>query len=284
MSQPGAKHIKNNDDAPFELVYWPGIPGRGEFIRLLFEHSGTPYTDAAKNKSSEEAVGAVMALVAGNGDAANPPKFACPVLKHGSLVLSQTPNILLYLAPRLGLAPPLASGPAIYHLNEIVLTLLDGLSNEAHDTHHPLGPSLYYEDQKDEAKRRAKSFTAERLPKYLDYLQRVLDSNASADGPWLNGDRLTYADLVAFQVSVFFPACPFPRGIACSSALGQGLDGTTFAFPNTVARLKESGKYNRVFRLYDAVKEQPNIKAYLASDRRAKYSDGIWRHYSELDD
>jgi glutathione S-transferase len=48
--------------------------------------------------------------------------------------------------------------------------------------------------------------------------------------------------------------------------------------------LKKSGEYDGVFRLYDAVKERPNISKYLQSDRRRKYSDGIWRYYPELEE
>lgn len=51
-----------------------------------------------------------------------------------------------------------------------------------------------------------------------------------------------------------------------------------------MAELKASGKYDDVFKLHEAVKERPNIKKYLESDRRAKYGDGIYRHYPELED
>lgn len=60
--------------------------------------------------------------------------------------------------------------------------------------------SLYYEDQREEALRKSKHYIAERLPKFLGYFQRVLQSKASGDGPWLYAGRLTYADLVLFQV------------------------------------------------------------------------------------
>ncbi|KAK2590075.1 hypothetical protein QQS21_012248 [Conoideocrella luteorostrata] len=256
MAEPNTKRVKTE----YELIYWPKVPGRGEFVRLLFEDAGVPYVDISKSES--EAVPNVLGLMApdNKGDSNNPPSFACPALKHGDLVLSQTPNILLYLAPKLGLAP--TEGNGIYQLNQIVLTILDGLSNEPHETHHPIAASAYYEDQKPEAKKRAKSFIEERLPKYLAYLQRVLDGEASGDGPWLYGGKLTYADLVLFQ----------------------GIDGTQFAFPKSMNKMRASGKYDGVFRLYDAVKERPNIKAYLTSDRRCAYSDGIWRQYPELED
>jgi len=77
---------------------------------------------------------------------------------------------------------------------------LDGLSNEVHDCHHPIAAELYWEQQKEESMRRSKEWVKMRLPKHLGYWQRVLTSNASAQGPWLLGDQFTYADLVLFQV------------------------------------------------------------------------------------
>ena len=187
-------------EPPFELIYWPGLPGRGEFVRLLFEESGVPYKDIAK--TPQEAVAAVKGLIDPEncGDEFNPPILAPPALKHGDLLLNQTSNILMYLAPRLGLLPLDSNG--LFHLNQIVLTILDGLVNELHDTHHPVSVSAYYEDQKPEAKKRAKCFTEERLPKFLTYVQRVLKAPTSGKGPWLYGAKLSYADLVLFQVTL----------------------------------------------------------------------------------
>ncbi|KAM4055725.1 glutathione S-transferase family protein [Hirsutella rhossiliensis] len=257
-----SSQAKAGDDAPYELIYWPGLPGRGELVRVLFEEAGVPYTDSAKG-ARDDAVSAVLGYISpdNEGDANNPPVFAPPILKHGSLVLHQSSNILLYLAPRLGLAPA-PGDPGLLHLNQIVLTILDGLVSEVHETHHPVAVSAVYEDQKPEAKRRSRAFRDERLPKYLGYLQRLLDAKTSGQGPWLYRDQLTYADLVLFQ----------------------SVDGTLYAFPKTMDKLKRSGKYAGVFELYDAVKQRPNIKAYLASDRRAAYSGGIWRCYPELEE
>lgn len=198
MAEPQTKRVKTGDDAPYELIYWPGLPGRGEFVRLLFEESGTSYIDHSTN--ADKVIPRVLELIGEKhvGDDSNPPIFAPPALKHGDLLLHQTPNILLYLAPKLGLAP--AEGDTIFHLNQIVLTLLDGFVAEMHETHHPIATSLYYKDQKPEAKKRAKAYTEERVPKFLAYAQRALDAKTSGDGPWLYGDKLTYADLVLFQV------------------------------------------------------------------------------------
>lgn len=280
MSQPDPKRVKTDDDAPYELIYWPVIPGRGEFVRLVFEEAGVPYSDVAQH--IEKGMNAVKSLTSTDniGDEHNPPALAPPALKHGDLLISQTPNILLYVAPRVGLAPK--EGNGVYHLNEIVLTILDGLVNELHDTHHPIAISLYYEDQKEESKKKSKYFIKERLPKYFKYMQRVLDAKTSGEGPWLYGDSLTYADLVLFQVSdIYTMTVKFFFKLLTTH---QAVDGTKFAFPKSTEALKKSGEYDGVFKLYDAVKERPNISKYLQSDRRRKYSEGIWRYYPELEE
>ncbi|CAI4219091.1 unnamed protein product [Parascedosporium putredinis] len=223
----------------YELIYWPGLPGRGEFVRLVLEEAGVDADNL--------------------GDASNPPPLAPPILRHGDLLISQTPNILLYLASRHNLAP--AQGAGFFHLNGLALTALDGLSNEVHETHHPVSVSDYYENQKEESKRRAADYTKNRLPKFLGYFEKVLRGEKSGDGPWLYGGALTYVDLVLFQ----------------------NIDGLKYAFPNTVGKLEASGEYDNVFKLYQAVKDRPRIKEYLASERRQKYSNGIYRHYPELD-
>jgi len=151
---------------------------------------------------------------------------------------------------------------AEFKVNELVLTALDGLSNEPHDVHHPIATGLYYEDQKEEAKRKAEDYLANRLPKFLGYFERVLSGEASKGGEWLHGGKISVADLVLWQC----------------------LDGVKFAFPNATGRLEKEGNYKKVFELYERVKERPNIKAYLESERRQNYSLGIYRHYPELDE
>lgn len=63
----------------------------------------------------------------------------------------------------------------------------------------------------------------------------------------------------------------------------QLIDGIQFAFPKRSAALEKSGKYAKVFALKQAVAKLPKIKAYLESERRFPYGDGIFRHYPELD-
>lgn len=202
MSAP--KRQKSSKDVPYELIYWPGIPGRGEHVRLALEEGGATYTDTAQ---IEKGIDQVTAQIdEGNvGDDLNPPPFAPPILRHGDLLISQTSNILLYLGPRLGLVPSEDDEEhpdALYKVNALALTALDGLSNEVHDCHHPIASGLYYEDQKEEAKQKSKDFVKTRLPKFLGYFERVLQGKASGEGPWLYGGQLTYADLVLFQVSL----------------------------------------------------------------------------------
>ncbi|CZR64416.1 uncharacterized protein PAC_14314 [Phialocephala subalpina] len=260
-SEPATKRQKSGKDVPYELIYWPGLPGRGEHIRLLLEAAGASYTDSGHLKNGMSVVTSQISP-SNLGDSSNPPPLAPPILKHGDLTISQTPNIVFYLGKRHGLMGEEHDDGAEWKINALVLTALDGLSNEPHDTHHPVATGLYYEDQKPEAKRKAEDYIKNRLPKFLGYFERVLSGEASKGGEWLYGGRLTVADLVLWQC----------------------LDGVRYAFPNATKRLEKEGQYSKVFEHQGRVKELPKIKAYLGSERRQKYGMGIYRHYPELDE
>ncbi len=235
----------------YELYYWPSTPGRGEFVRLALEDGGADYADVARQKGG---MGKMMRLR--DGARVATPSFAPPFLKAGKLVLGQTANILLYLGGQLGLAPANEAGKLWTH--QLQLTIADFV-DEVHDTHHPIASSLYYEDQKREAKRRAADFRKNRVPLYLDYFENVIAKNPARSGT-LVGARITYADLSIFEL----------------------VEGMRYAFPKAFARAARSHK--RVIALRDRVAERPRIKAYLASPRRLPYDQvGIFRHYSELD-
>ena len=235
-----------------ELYYWPTIQGRGEFVRLLLEEAGAEYVDVARAKGG---MAAMMRFLEGDEPGALP--FAPPFVKVGGAVVSQTANILAYLAPRLGLVPDDEALRA--EADQIQLTIADFVG-EVHDTHHPIAGSLYYEDQKKEAKRRAQEFAKERMPKYLGWLEEVLARNAKSEGRWLVGRDLTYVDLSAFQV----------------------VEGLRYAFPNAMARIER--KIPRLVALRDRVAERPRIAAYLKSARRLPFNqEGIFRRYPELD-
>ncbi len=124
---------------PYELYYWPGIPGRGEFVRLALEQAGADYVDVCRVRG--RGVKAMTALM--EDRAVAHPSFAPPFLRDGDVVIGQTANILLYLGGRLGLAPRAEAGRLWTH--QIQLTIAD-CAAEAHDTHHPVSVELYYED------------------------------------------------------------------------------------------------------------------------------------------
>src|SRR5204863_1108803 len=121
------------------------------------------------------------------GDALKTPPFAPPFLRAGALLIAQTANILLYLGPRLRLAPKSEAGRLWVH--QLQLTIADWLV-EVHNVHHPIGGGLYYEEQKRESKRRAADFRKNRLPKYLGYFERVVKQEK----------RVHYAHLSLFQM------------------------------------------------------------------------------------
>ncbi len=241
-------------EIPIELYYWPGIQGRGEFVRLLLEEAGAAYVDVARDR--EDGLLTMMRVLEGEGVEGALP-FAPPYVKVGAVVVSQTANILAYLAPRFGLVPDDEALRA--EANQIQLTLADFV-DEIHDTHHPIAGSLYYEDQKAAAKRRARDFVKERMPKYLGWLEKVLERNRKSGGQWLVGTDCTYVDLSTFQI----------------------VEGLRYAFPNAMHRLEPQTP--RVIALHDRVAARPRIAAYLASKRRQEFNQmGIFRHYPELD-
>ena len=146
-----------------------------------------------------------------NGETVKHPSFAPPFLKAGDLVIAQTANILHYLGPRHGLAPADEAGRL--WTNQLQLTFTDFVK-EIHDTHHPIASALYYEEQREEAKRYTVEFLKVRAPKYLGYFERVLERNG---GKQLAGNALTYADLSLFQV-VDRPALRLPEGDGAAGA------------------------------------------------------------------
>ena len=238
-------------DARYELIYWPFLQGRGEFVRLVLEEAGADYVDLARLPESDGGgVQAVLALRDGAG--ARHAAFAPPYLRAGDLVIGQTAVICDWLGERHGLA---GDGEAARLASrQLLLTVLDAV-DEAHDTHHPVAAGLFYEDQKDAARDAARAFTGERLAQWLAYF----DECASAGG-WLAGDALTVADLALFQL----------------------VEGLEYAFPRAMARVAPDAP--AVLAIRDRVRERPRIAAYLASDRRIPFNeDGIFRHYPELD-
>ncbi|WP_315756548.1 MULTISPECIES: glutathione S-transferase [unclassified Bradyrhizobium] len=231
----------------YELYYWPMIQGRGEYVRLALEEAGAAYRDVAR----EDGIGAMTAMMEEDSDT---PPFAPPFLRAGRRVIGQTANILLFLGGRHGLAPKAEAGQLWVH--QLQLTVTDFVV-EIHDTHHPLGPTLYYEDQRAPARKRTAEFWGERVPKFLGYFEQLLSKSG---GAYVTGRRLTYVDLSLFQI----------------------VAGLRYAFPKRMMAFERN--IPSLVALHDRVASRPNISAYLASERRIAFNeDGIFRHYKALD-
>lgn len=238
----------------YALYYWPGIQGRGEFVRLALEAAEADYVDVARRSGRGMGMPAMTRLLDSASETCLP--FAPPFLKAGDQLIGQTANILLFLGSRHGLAPSDEAGRLWVH--QLQLTVADFV-NEVHDTHHPIASSLYYEDQMAEAEARARDFLKHRVPKFLGYFGKVLAHNPHKSG-CMAGDALTYVDLSIFQV----------------------IEGLRYAFPNAMARIEP--KHPKLTALHDRVARHPPVARYLASDRRIPFNEeGIFRHYAELD-
>ena len=221
----------------YRLYYWPSIQGRGEFVRLALEDAGAAYVDVARRPKGVADMMRVM-------DRRH--VFAPPFLVHGKQVVAQTANILLYLGPRLGLAPRSEAGRLWLHQQS--LTIADWLV-EVHDTHHPIGSGLYYEEQKREARRRAEDFRRNRLPKFLRYFETLERPRG-----------FTYLDLSLFQM----------------------IEGLQYAFPNSMKKM--AAKIPQLLALQERVAQRRRLGEYLRSERRIAFNQqGIFRHYPELD-
>jgi len=236
----------------YELYYWPEIQGRGEFIRLALEDAGADYVDVGR--LPKRGMPAMMRFLE-NPSTEHPP-FAPPFLKAGNLVIAQTANILLYLAPRLGLVPKNEALRLWAH--QLQLTIADWVV-EVHDAHHPISGGLYYEEQKREAKRRAEDFREERLPKFLDYFEQILKGNPKGTD-YLVSKAVSYVDLSMFQM----------------------IAGLRYAFPRALAKLES--KHPRLVALHDQVSARRRLAAYLSSPRRLPFNQqDLFRNYPELD-
>lgn len=239
----------------YRLYYWPDIQGRGEFVRLTLEEAGADYVDVARGDEADGmGLPAMFKLLEEGSGAALP--FAPPILADGELLLWQVANILLHIGSKHGLLP---GDPALRSVaHGLQLTIADFVA-EVHDTHHPIGTSLYYEDQIDAAKERAREFRTQRMRKYLGFFETVVARNPAGSGHAV-GTALSTVDLSLFQI----------------------LEGLRYAFPRASADVAD--RYPHLTALREAVRARPRVAAYLASERRIPFNeDGIFRRYPELD-
>jgi len=237
-------------DNKYHLLYWP-VCGRGEFVRLALEEGAADYVD------NPNGINEILEIFKGELDTGDcPAPLAVPALRYRDLIISQSSNILLFLGPRLGLVPEQEN--AQYFVNQLALTAMD-IANEAHNTHHPVSVNLYYEDQKPEAARAAQDFREARIPKFFNYFNGILKKN-KAGSDWLYGNSLTYADLVLFE----------------------SVHGVLFGFPKAAQKVLDGLPLLKAH--HERVKSRPRVKAYLESERRKPYGEGVFRHYPQHDE
>jgi len=258
---------KRQKTGTYVLHYWDGIPGRGEYIRLVFEYTGTPFDEVKDNST-------LMTRVSDPEIVGIPPNLWPPALEFpDGKWLSQTGVIIDHLSPKFGLAGYAKDDvdldedeKAFLRVKnaQLLFTALD-MVVEVHNVHHPISVNLYYEDQKAEAARAAEQFRTSRIPKFLHHFQSVLETNPAnkdGNGPFLLSNLTTAADLALFQ----------------------NIIGLQYAYPRRLKNLQESGKYDLVFKLYERIYNEPKIAEYLKSNRRQQFSTyGLFRHYPELD-
>jgi glutathione S-transferase len=245
------KSNRGENRMSYELYYWPTIQGRGEFIRLALEDADAKYADIARERGGMDKLFHFL-----ESKSVKRAPYAPPFLKSGKLIIAQTANILLYLGPRLGLAPRGEADRLWAH--QLQLTIAD-LVEEASEVHHPIAGQLYYEQQKKEAKRRAEDFRKRRIPKYLGYFEEAVRRNGKSG--YAVGGRATYVDLSLFQI----------------------IAGLRYAFPRAMKRREK--KLPRLAALHDKIAARPRLAKYLASPRRIPFNEmGIFRHYPQLDD
>jgi glutathione S-transferase len=232
----------------YRLWYWPSIQGRGEFVRLAMEAAHVPYVDCARQQGAKALIENMTAH-----DRRAP--FAPPYLEMPGFTVAQVADILFFLASRHDAIGPETEADGFW-AQQLQLTVTDVVA-EVHNVHHPVALDDYYDGQKEEAARAARGFRENRMPKFLGYFEKAVRNN---DGDWTVGARWSHVDTSLFQL----------------------IEGLRYMFPRRMEAIE--GDYPALIELHHRVAELPGIAAYLKSDRRIAFNtDGIFRHYPELD-
>ena len=220
---------------PYELYYWPGIQGRGEFVRLALEAAGAPYVDVARERGAGRGVKGMTAKL--EGGAPQTP-FAPPFLRDGEIVVSHVANILHYLGPKLGLAP---QGRGRSHFRP---------RPSAHDHRFRRPrfttriirsrPTSISRTRRRRPRRAPQPSFSTACPKYFGYFERVLSDNPAGPAHSV-GDKLTTVDLSLFQVWEGM-AYAFPHAFADAGKLYPALAALT----KSVARTEKRRRLSRL--------------------------------------
>ncbi len=142
----------------WELIYWHFLPGRGDFVRLIFEEAGVAYDDVCKREGNSNTA---MKYYKGENDGF--PVIAPPIIRKGSFVLNQSTAILSYLGKEFGLFPG-GGAEEEAHALQMALSACDYIS-EGRECFHPVEKHGSYDMQKEEAKPFIGKFKKDRIPK-----------------------------------------------------------------------------------------------------------------------
>lgn len=230
-SAPGAAAAatKTSDPNQWKLYYWPGIKGRGEYVRLAFEEAGVPYEDVAAQAPDAKAGYELIKQTCFDAQdgAAHFPVRAPPAISRGDFWLCNTPAILSCLNTEFGWDP---AEPTVEQGRAHVLSVLEVvLSDAVSEGRLPFHPRSWYGSHKlpenavEHCAPYLEEYGTKRMPKYLDFLEAALrrssgggggggegdkagdegeggdDDNNKDGGPFLVGQRLTTADLAAWH-------------------------------------------------------------------------------------
>ena len=195
--------------------------------------------------------------------------------------------------------------PAKLWVHQLQLTIADFVL-EIHDTHHPLGPSLYYEDQRAPAKKRTEEFWKERVPKYLGYFEGLLEASG---GTYVTGRRADLCRSLAVpdrgrtalrlseahggvRAGAFrhWSTCatasrrgrtsrPISRASGASRSTRRGFSGGTrnWMFSAVIPGHRAAVNYGAQLRTRQS-RDSPMAMAHRSSRYRAPRNDGVYPH------
>ena len=178
---------------PYELYYWPGIQGRGEFVRLALEAAGAPYVDVARERGAGRGMKAMTSILEG-GAPQTPVRAALPARRRDRRLACRE-------------HPPLSRPTARSRAEGRGWALVRAWA-AAHDHGFRRGGSRHassdldrplFRRPEEEAKARSTAFLQHRVPKYLGYFERVLSDNPAGQKRAVVA-ALTTVDLSLFQV------------------------------------------------------------------------------------
>ena len=218
---------------PYELFYWPGLQGRGEFVRLALEDAGADYVDVCRGAGRGQGVAALTALLRSPGLAQQP--FAPPILRDGELLMSPRRQHPVPSRAKAD-AGARARGPA--PVRQRPATDDHGLRRQG--SRHP-SPDLERPLLRGPARggaKHAEAFSPEDA-KFLGYFERIVGRNPFGPDHAV-GEATTYVDLSLFQV----------------------VEGLRYAFPRATANSPH--RYPRLTALRTRVAGRPMIAGLFA--------------------